>query len=43
MHCLHAERGREVTDEVVEAKYSIVFDQAENRLHMQNAIMVKLG
>ena len=43
MHCLPAERGREVTDEVVEAKYSIVFDQAENRLHMQNAIMVKLG
>ena len=43
MHCLPAERDREVTDEVVEAKYSIVFDQAENRLHMQNAIMVKLG
>jgi len=43
MHCLPAERGREVTDKVVEAKYSIVFDQAENRLHMQNAIMVKLG
>ena len=43
MHCLPAERNREVTDEVVEAKYSIVFDQAENRLHMQNAIMVKLG
>ena len=43
MHCLPAERGREVTDEVVEAKYSIVFDKAENRLHMQNAIMVKLG
>ena len=43
MHCLPAERGREVTDEVVEAKYSIIFDQAENRLHMQNAIMVKLG
>ena len=43
MHCLPAERGREVTDEVVEAKYSIVFDQAENRQHMQNAIMVRLG
>ncbi len=43
MHCLPAERDREVTDEVVEAKYSIVFDQAENRLHMQNAIMAKLG
>lgn len=43
MHCLPAERGREVTDEVMEADYSIVFDQAENRLHVQNAIMVTLG
>ena len=42
MHCLPAERGREVTDEVMEADYSIVFDQAENRLHIQNAIMVTL-
>ena len=42
MHCLPAERGREVTDEVIEADYSIVFDQAENRLHIQNAIMVTL-
>ena len=42
MHCLPAERGREVTDEVMEAEYSIVFDQAENRLHIQNAIMVTL-
>ena len=41
MHCLPAERDREVTDEVVEADYSIVFDQAENRLHIQNAIMIK--
>ena len=39
MHCLPAERGKEVTDEVMEAEYSIVFDQAENRLHIQNAIM----
>ena len=43
MHCLPAERDREVTDEVVEAEYSIVFDQAENRLHVQNAIMIKLS
>ena len=42
MHCLPAERGREVTDDVMEAPYSIVFDQAENRMHMQNAIMVHL-
>ena len=42
MHCLPAERGREVTDEVIEADYSIVFEQAENRLHVQNAIMVTL-
>ena len=42
MHCLPAERGKEVTDEVMEAEYSIVFDQAENRLHIQNAIMVTL-
>lgn len=40
MHCLPAERGVEVTDEVVEAPYSIVFPQAENRMHAQNAIML---
>lgn len=40
MHCLPAERGVEVTDEVVEASYSIVFPQAENRMHAQNAIML---
>jgi len=43
MHCLPAERGREVTNAVMEADYSIVFDQAENRMHAQNAIMVKLA
>ena len=42
MHCLPAERDKEVTDEVVEADYSIVFDQAENRMHAQNAIMLDL-
>ncbi len=43
MHCLPAERGREVTDEVMESRNSIVFDQAENRMHAQNAIMVYLS
>lgn len=42
MHCLPAERGREVTNGVMEAPYSIVFDEAENRMHAQNAIMVSL-
>ena len=42
MHCLPAERGKEVTDEVMESKNSIVFDQAENRMHAQNAIMAYL-
>ncbi|GAA0163289.1 transferase [Lithospermum erythrorhizon] len=40
MHCLPAERGVEVTDQVIEAKNSIVFPQAENRMHAQNAIML---
>lgn len=43
MHCLPAERGREVTDSVLESKNAIVFDQAENRMHMQNAIMLKVS
>ena len=43
MHCLPAERGREVTDEVMESKNSIVFDEAENRMHAQNAVMVSLN
>ena len=43
MHCLPAERGREVTDVVMEADYSIVFDEAENRMHAQNAIMVTMN
>ncbi len=42
MHCLPAQRGVEVTDQVMESKASIIFDQAENRMHVQNAIMLKL-
>ncbi|MBI3788047.1 MAG: ornithine carbamoyltransferase [Ignavibacteriales bacterium] len=42
MHCLPAHRGEEITGDVLEGKQSIVFDQAENRLHAQKAIMAKL-
>lgn len=42
MHCLPAHRGEEVSEEVLESDMSIVFDEAENRLHAQKAIMVKL-
>jgi ornithine carbamoyltransferase len=43
MHCLPAERDVETTDSVMESDASIVFDQAENRMHVQNAIMLKIA
>jgi ornithine carbamoyltransferase len=42
MHCLPARRGEEVTESIMESDRSVVFDQAENRLHAQKALLLMM-
>jgi ornithine carbamoyltransferase len=42
MHCLPAHRGEEITDSVMDGDHSVVYDEAENRMHIQRAIILEL-